>query len=86
VDQLARPRSGSVQSVIDTTCEVNAINPFEYLADVLPRLASHPASRIDELLPHRWKPPGPAPPSYTDSEVSGRRKRVQCTHVGTVLS
>ncbi len=43
------------------TCEVNGINPFEYLADVLPRLASHPASQIDELLPHNWKPPPAAP-------------------------
>ena len=38
------------------TCEANGVNPFEYLADVLPRLASHPASRTDELLPHRWRP------------------------------
>ena len=44
------------------TCEVNGVNPFEYLADVLPRLASHPVSRIDELLPHRWTPAQPAAP------------------------
>jgi hypothetical protein len=31
--------------------------PIEYLTDVLTRVHSHPASRIDELLPHRWKPP-----------------------------
>jgi transposase len=36
------------------TCEVNGINPFEYLADVLPRLGSHAASRIDDLLPQNW--------------------------------
>lgn len=24
--------------------------------DVLARIHSHPASRIDELLPHRWQP------------------------------
>lgn len=44
------------------TCEVNGVNPFEYLADVLPRLATHPVSRIDELLPHRWTPAQPAAP------------------------
>jgi transposase len=38
------------------TCEANGINPEQYLADVLPRLASHPNARLDELLPHRWKP------------------------------
>lgn len=38
------------------TCEANGVNPEAYLADVLPRLGSHPASRLDELLPHRWSP------------------------------
>jgi transposase len=37
------------------TCEANGVNPVEYLADVLIRVQTHPASRIDELLPHRWK-------------------------------
>ena len=41
------------------TCEVNGVNPFEYLTDILPRLGTHPALRIDELLPHRWKPAAP---------------------------
>jgi transposase len=39
------------------TCEVNGVNPVEYIADVLMRVQSHPASRIDELLPHNWTPP-----------------------------
>ena len=38
------------------TCEVNGVNPFEYLTDVLPRLGTHPAARIDELLPHPLDP------------------------------
>ncbi|MCP3170237.1 IS66 family transposase [Myxococcus qinghaiensis] len=37
------------------TCEVNDINPEEYLADVLLRVQTHPQSRIGELLPHEWK-------------------------------
>jgi transposase len=36
------------------TCEARGINPFEYLADVLPRIAEHPNTRIDELLPAAW--------------------------------
>ncbi len=32
------------------------MNPVEYLADVLIRAQTHPASRIDELLPHNWTP------------------------------
>jgi transposase len=36
------------------TCEANGVNPFEYLRDVLIRVSTHPAARIDELLPHHW--------------------------------
>lgn len=43
------------------TCEANGVNPVEYLADVLLRVQTHPASRIDELLPHNWTPPRPEP-------------------------
>ena len=38
------------------TCEANGVNPENYLADILPRMASHPNSRLDELLPHKWVP------------------------------
>jgi len=40
------------------TCEANGVDPVAYLTDVLLRVESHPASRIDELLPHLWTPPG----------------------------
>jgi transposase len=43
------------------TCEANGANPVDYLADVLLRVQSHPASRIDELLPHNWTPPRTEP-------------------------
>ena len=43
------------------TCEANGVNPTEYLADVLMRVQTHPASRIDELLPHNWTPPRTEP-------------------------
>ena len=45
------------------TCEANEVNPVAYLADVLLRVQTHPASRIDELLPHNWKPPPAEPPA-----------------------
>jgi transposase len=41
------------------TCEANGVNPVDYLADVLIRVQTHPATRIDDLLPHRWKPAVP---------------------------
>ena len=40
-----------------STCEGRDIDPVEYLKDVLMRVDTHPASRIDELLPHKWMPP-----------------------------
>jgi transposase len=43
------------------TCEANGVNPVEYLADVLIRVQTHPASQLDELLPHRWTPLRPSP-------------------------
>jgi transposase len=39
------------------SCEANQIDPIEYLRDIILRLDAHPAARIDDLLPHRWKPP-----------------------------
>ena len=45
------------------TCERHGVNAWEYLRDVLVRISTHPASRIDELLPHLWKPAAaPQPP------------------------
>lgn len=39
------------------SCEAVGVNPVRYLTDVLRRVSEHPASRIDELLPERWRPP-----------------------------
>lgn len=44
------------------SCEKHRVNAIAYLTDVLTRIQTHPASRIDELLPHKWKPPDPPPP------------------------
>lgn len=37
------------------TCRMNDVDPHAWLADVLARIADHPALRIDELLPWNWK-------------------------------
>jgi transposase len=36
------------------TAEMNGVDPKAWLADVLSRIASHPAHRLDELLPWNW--------------------------------
>ena len=38
-----------------TTCKNLGIDPQAYLRDVLDRISTHPARRIDELLPDRWQ-------------------------------
>ena len=40
-----------------SSCEANSVDPIAYFRDVLMRVDTHPAKRIDELLPHRWIPP-----------------------------
>jgi hypothetical protein len=38
------------------TCQRAAIDPFRWFKDVLSRIASHPITRLTELLPHNWAP------------------------------
>src|SRR6202042_587675 len=38
-----------------TTCKDLKIDPQAYLRDVLDRISTHPARRVDELLPDRWE-------------------------------
>jgi transposase len=46
-----------------TTCKDLGVEPFAYLRDVLDRVSTHPNSRIEELVPDRWKPAeSPDPP------------------------
>ena len=42
-------------SLIGTT-KLNDVDPQAWPADVLARIAEHPARRIDELLPWNWRP------------------------------
>ena len=38
------------------TCERHAVNPFEYLRDVLERIAGTLVSKLVDLLPGKWRP------------------------------
>ena len=51
----AGQRAAAVMSLIQSA-RMNGHDPYAYLKDVLTRLPTHMASRIDELLPHRWHP------------------------------
>jgi transposase len=48
-------RAAAIYSLI-VTGKMNDIDPQAWLADVLARIAEHPAQRIDELLPWNWRP------------------------------
>ncbi len=52
--ELGAKHVGIVQSLI-VTCRLHGIDPYDYLVDVLQRVADHPASRVAELTPRRWK-------------------------------
>jgi hypothetical protein len=47
-------RAAAMYSLI-VSCKMNDVDPHAWLADVLARIATHPAHRIDELLPWNWK-------------------------------
>ena len=49
-------RAAMMYSLI-VTAKLNDVDPQAWLADVLARIASHPARRIDELLPWNWQKP-----------------------------
>src|SRR5271157_824114 len=48
-------RAAAMYSLI-VSAKMNGIDPQAWLADVLARIAAHPAHRLDELLPWSWKP------------------------------
>lgn len=51
----AGKRAAAIMSLLHSA-RINGHDPYAYFKDVLDRLPTHPASRIDELLPHRWSP------------------------------
>lgn len=51
----AGKRAAAVMSLMHSA-RINGHDPYAYLKDILERLPTHPANRIDDLLPHRWTP------------------------------
>jgi transposase len=47
-------RAAAMYSLV-ITCKMNGVDPQAWLADVLARIAAHPAHRLNELLPWSWK-------------------------------
>ena len=45
---------GVIQGLL-VTCRLHGIDPYTYLVDVLQRVSTHPASRVEALTPRCWK-------------------------------
>jgi len=52
--ELGARRIGMIQSLL-ATCQVQGVDPYRYLVDVLQRVDKHPAKRAIELTPRVWK-------------------------------
>ena len=48
-------RRAAAQYSLIVTAKMNGVDPQAWLADVLARIAAHPAHRLDELLPWNWR-------------------------------
>ena len=53
--RVAGDLQGRLMSLVHSA-RLNGHDPYAYLKDVLERLPTQPASRVQELLPHRWRP------------------------------
>ena len=53
--ELAGERAAMIMSLLQSA-RLNKIEPWVYLKDVLTRLPTQLNSKLDELLPHLWKP------------------------------
>ena len=49
-------RAATMYSLI-VTAKMDGVDPQAWLADILARIATHPAHRLDELPPWHWTPP-----------------------------
>jgi transposase len=49
-------KTAAVLRTVVASCQRAGVDPFRWLKDVLTRIATHPITRIAELLPHRWAP------------------------------
>ncbi len=84
-------RAAVMYSLI-VSAKLNDVDPQAWLADVLARIADHPASKLDELLPWNWKrtssrhrgsliTPRSSPHAYPSWPVrADRRARLRRSH------
>jgi hypothetical protein len=69
--ELGAKHVGVIQSLL-VTCRLQGVSPYDYLVDVLQRVSQHPANRVEELTPRRWKELFAASPLRSDLECLGQ--------------
>jgi transposase len=47
-------RAAAVVFSLAESCRLAGVDPVDYFADVLVRVGTHPASKVDDLLPENW--------------------------------
>jgi len=65
-------RAAIIYSLV-ASCKLNEVDPFGYFRDVLARVSTHPADKIDELLPGEWKKLN----AETDADIGDTAKIVK---------
>ena len=53
-------RTAAILGSFIATCKRLHIDPFGYLRDLFQRIAAHPTTRLNELLPDQWAAARPA--------------------------
>ena len=74
-DSAPQPCTGLV-----VTAKMNGVDPQAWLTDVLSRIATHPAHRLDELLPWNW-----TPLSVSDCSPGGLTVHINKVHHVTTI-
>ncbi len=52
-------RTAAILLSVTESAKAQGLEPWSYIRDVLSRVSTHPASRLEELLPDRWASPLP---------------------------
>lgn len=66
--EMGARQVGIIQSLI-CSCKLQGVDSYTYLVDVLQRIATHPASKVDELIPRNWKEKFANNPLRSDLEL-----------------
>jgi transposase len=48
-------RTAAILTSFTTSCKRHDVNPYVYLRDIFERISAHKQSRLDDLLPDKWK-------------------------------